>query len=83
MPTQEVIVYRNPMEAAIWNGIMSPEFVVFIMGFVIFLTIISFYSAFIQPHLGWSKRKVATNIAITIAAISGIAWILAWPYWSL
>ena len=83
MPTQEVIVYRNPMEAAVWNGIMTQEFAVFIMGILIFGSVLSCYSAFIRPHIGWKNDKIASNIAIAVSAAAGIAWILAWPYWSL
>ena len=80
---QEVIIYRNPMEAAIWNGIMTPEFGVFIMGIVIFGVVLSIYSTFIQRHISWKNDKLASNIAIAVAAVAGIAWVFAWPYWSL
>lgn len=55
---QEIIVYRNPMEAALWNVLMSH-------GFEIVVFIVIFFLVFVTlNHLGekfYSRRDLKMN----------------------
>lgn len=73
---QEIIVYRNPMEAALWNTIMSGDFFPVIVG------VAMFFLMFIGANRVLNKGRVFgktvarnTNIALGLGALAGAATI--------
>ena len=69
---QEIIVYRNPGEKALWDFFASANAFPFIAGvFVFVLAVVA--SAAIIDRLGYSYRKWAGGVELTIGAIAGIA----------
>ena len=74
---QEVIVYRNPMEAAIWQYVMSASFFPVICGVVVFFAVMLTAHNLISKRYGtYGKRgRISTNISLTLAAAAGIGTI--------
>lgn len=79
---QEVIVYRNPMEAAIWNSIMSSGALFPVMcGVVVFFVAFLIINGVAERYVGWNyrKRKAASYGSLAIA--TGIALIVVKLMW--
>lgn len=78
---QEVIVYRNPMEAAMWKFVMSADFFPIICGIVVFFTVMLTLHSLVSKRYGYfgNRAKVLSNISLVLAAVSGIAtiWYMA------
>ena len=82
---QEVIVYRNPMEAAIWQYVMSASlsasFFPVICGVVVFFAVMLTAHNLISKRYGtYGKRgRISTNISLVLAAACGIGtiWYMA------
>lgn len=71
---QEIIVYRKPMEAALWNTIMSGDFFPVIVGVVVFFLV------FLGANRILNKGRVIgktvarnTNIALGLGTLLGFA----------
>ena len=77
---QEIIVFRNPAEAAICNFLASADGFVFIcMAIVFFVMFIGSYSILEKTILrGWSKGSLRTHISGAIGVISAVAifWVM-------
>lgn len=74
MTTQSIIVYRNPFEQMLWDGIMSGAFFPIIVGVVFFFVVFLALNKFIvAKYFDWRDRGIPTNIALAISAVSGIA----------
>lgn len=78
---QEVIVYRNPLEAALWNTLMSGEFFPVVVGVVVFFVVfLALNAAFCKRWGSWGKgASTRTNIALAVGALSGFLTI--WKMW--
>ena len=77
---QSIIVYRNPLEAAMWETIMSGSFFPVIVGVVVFFAVFLAANTFIvERYARWDKRKVATNFNLAASALIGIfvIWYMA------
>ena len=78
---QEVIVYRNPMEAAMWHFVMSADFFPVICGIVVFFVVMLTAHKLISKRYGdYGKRgRISTNISLVLAAVCGIGtiWYMA------
>lgn len=73
---QSIIVYRNPLEAAMWEGIMSGSFFPVILGVVVF------FCAFLAMNQLLNKGRTYgkfvgrnANIALAVGAVAGFATI--------
>jgi len=74
---QEIIVYRNPIEAALWQGVTSEYFVPIFCGmFAFFVMFIAATKLF--ERLNW-KVQYAHESAIGIGAFFGS--IVIWWLW--
>jgi hypothetical protein len=73
---QSIIVYRNPLEAAMWEGFMSGSFFPIIVGVIVFFAVFLAANRFIvERYWGWNSRDVPTYVALAISAAIGIATI--------
>ena len=71
---QEIIVYRNPMEAAFWHSMSNGELFPVLCGIVMFFTVFLAANAVMNKIWGsWGKRAaMRTNAALVFGAISGV-----------
>jgi hypothetical protein len=77
MTTQSIIVYRNPYEQMMWEGIMSGTFFPIIVGVVFFFAVLLTIDKFIvKKYFDWHSRGTPTNIALAVSAAAGIALII-------
>ncbi len=73
---QEIIVYRNPMEAALWNTIMSGDFFPAIVGIVVFFLVFLGVNRILNKGRMFGKTVARnTNIALGLGALLGFATI--------
>jgi len=74
---QQIIIYRNPVSAAVWNGDYGIYLVPIMAGvLVFFLTFVGFAALF--EHYYW-KAKYSREAAIGVAAIFGS--LTVWSLW--
>lgn len=68
---QEVIVYRNPAEAAVWGILQdNPEIVLgLLLWLVLFFTLASIGTRIVHTKIQWNKRK---NYDYAVIAVSGV-----------
>lgn len=87
---QQIIVYRNPVEAAMWNSVTSAEFVPIMCGiiafFVVFLITQAVFDKLVynwfywkRETLVWKYRKTFPHISLMIGAIAGV--LICWKMW--
>lgn len=71
---ESIIVYRNPLEAMMWEKLMDGSFFPIIVGVVVFFMLFIFNNFLIDRFIGrWGKKaKIATNINLVISAIIAI-----------
>lgn len=68
-----IIIYRNPMEQALWeNGIMFPIICSVAVFLIVFLTLYKLFDLFGRNY---AFKKTASNISLFIAAIAAIVTI--------
>jgi hypothetical protein len=74
---QSIIAYRNPIEAAMWEGMMSGSFFPVIVGAIVFFAVFLTAQKYIVDRLySWSKRGAPTNINLAVSA--GAALVVIW-----
>ena len=70
---QEIIVYRNPLEAALWSAIMDGSFFPVIVGVVAFFCVFLAVNRVLNKGRSWGKNvKRNTNIALGVGALSAV-----------
>lgn len=70
---QEVIIYRNPMEAAMWNAIMDGSFFPVIVGVVVFFCVFLATNRVLNKGRTTGKNvERNANIALAVGAASAI-----------
>ena len=70
---QEIIVYRNPLEAALWSAIMDESFFPAIVGVVAFFCVFLAVNRVLNKGRSWGKNvKRNTNIALGVGALSAV-----------
>jgi len=73
---QQIIVYRNPAEAAFWEFASSANFFIMLVWvfvfFVVFLSLHSLLSRFVG-NFG-RKAAIATNFSLGVGAIAATAF---------
>ena len=77
----EVIVYRNPLEAAMWHAVMAGEFFPIIAGIVVFFAVfLSVNTVMVWKWGSWGKGAAQRSYgALAIGAVVGILTI--WKMW--
>jgi len=73
---QEIIVYRNPLEARVWEMVMDGSFFPIIVGVIVFFAVflliqIQIVQRFI-PRFHVKKQNYGTYAALLVAAIAGV-----------
>ena len=77
---QEVIVYRNPAEAALLQLLGSANLFPVICGiFVFFVVFITTLNLFTGKYSNGKRGKIATNVSLVLGVVSGAATI--WWMW--
>lgn len=69
---QEIIVYRNPMEAAFWQLVMSGQFAIIIMGAIVALAFFLGAHRILERRVQWQNRGKLSNVLL---AVSAVIWI--------
>lgn len=70
---QSIIVYRNPVEAAFWEGAAQAEFFPIIVGIVAFFAVFILANSFIVTRFfSWRNREVATKINLAVSAMIAV-----------
>lgn len=69
---QEIIVYRNPLEAAMWNGIMSGEAFPFMVGLFVFFVSTVFLGTRIEKlsYHNWFRKNQGVSIFLPSTLLS-------------
>lgn len=75
MPTQSIIVYRNPMEQAMWEGSYGGELVPIGAGLLVFLILVVAIQSYVIEKSKWGSkvRKYQNLIMFGPAIAVGIA----------
>jgi hypothetical protein len=78
---QEVIVYRNPMEAAMWQLVTSGEFFPVIVGVIVFFAVFLTANSVCARIWGqWGQAATyRTYACIALGAIAGA--VTVWKMW--
>lgn len=70
---QSVIVYRNPVEAAIWESLMSSSATFPVLcGIASFFAVFITLASFLQRRGGIHGSSKSTNFSLAVAAVVGI-----------
>lgn len=72
---QEVIVYRNPLEAALWQSLSGAEFfpvIVGILAFFVSFIIVNAVIGLVFPRISFRKHHYKSYVALAVAAMCGI-----------
>jgi hypothetical protein len=74
---QEIIVYRSPLEAAIWQGLSSGEFFPIILGACIALVVFLFIMRF-ERKVPREHRGKFTNFGLGVSLLTwmAVSWYL-------
>lgn len=74
---QSVIVYRNPLEAMMWEGLMNGSFFPVIVGVVVFFCVFLLFNKILNKGRIIGKTVARnTNISLQVGAAAGIASII-------
>ena len=75
---QSVIVYRNPLEAAMWDFLMGGNLFIGIAGVVVFFVVFLLSEKLIAQRLPWNKQGTITNVLLGVSAIAAFAtmWVM-------
>jgi hypothetical protein len=78
---QEIIVYRNPLEAAMWSSFMSGDFFPVMVGIAVFFAVFLVSNAVCVKIWGqWgdaAKRGSYVSLALGAAAALATIWKMA------
>ena len=78
---QEIIAYRNPLEAAIWKALGSAEFFPFMVGIVVFVVVfLTVYNLLLLKFSRYGREgQLVVNASLAAAAVCSLAAI--WKMW--
>jgi len=79
---QEIIVYRNPMEAMFWGAMSNGSLFPFIVGVLVFLFVLLSTNAVCNKLWGRGfgrKAAMRTNLCLAIGVIAGLFTV--WKMW--
>jgi len=72
--TQSIIVYRNPIEAAFWEGVSTGALFPIMVGVVIFFAVfLTANAAIVERYFSWNNRTIATNVNLAVSALLSAA----------
>lgn len=70
--TQSIIVYRNPMEAAFWEGASNASFFPIVVGVVAFFIVFLLIQYLIVDRFyRWNRNSLPTNLNLFVSAVVG------------
>lgn len=70
---QEIIIYRNPAEAAFWNMMTSGDAIVYLIAAVMFIVGVWLTNIAGECTVrGWRFRRYATTISLVGGTISSV-----------
>lgn len=74
MNTQSIIVYRNPLEQQLWEGIMSGDAFPFMVGVAVFLITYVLFNKFIVDKFNPYSRiaSIASYVALAVSIAAGV-----------
>ena len=73
---QSIIVYRNPLEAMLWEGLMSGAFFPVIVGVVVFFVVFLIINRVLAGRSSYGDRaKYASYVSLALGAIAGVSTI--------
>lgn len=75
MTTQSIIVYRNPVEQAVWEGQMGAEIVPIMSGIILGVIVVFLAEKFIP----WKIKNLVRYMSLYLGGIVGIFTI--WKLW--
>lgn len=80
---QEVIVYRNPAEAAVWGAIMSPVFGAVLAGMFALLTVLLLVDAVLRKfeHPIFRRMRGEWNVPTWLSCAAGL--FVAYKLWPM
>lgn len=72
---QEIIVYRNPLEAQLWGALSSGQLFPIIMGMIVAVAVVVLVERVFDELFGMYRRptKWTINAGLFIGAVAGIA----------
>ena len=76
---QEIIVYRNPMEAAFWHAMSGAALIPIMVGVVVFFAVFLLANRLLTQGRQFNTPAWKTNAALLIGAVAGIA--TCWWLW--
>ena len=70
----EIIVYRNPLEAALWQMIMGADFIPVLAGIAVFFAVfLTLYHILSNRFGSWGKTgKQITYFSLSVGVILGV-----------
>ena len=80
---QEVIVYRNPVEAAVWHGLASTDgntWIIIILSLIIPLIVFVCGAQFLQRKFGYRKSGYYITWLGWICALWAVGMLVGRPY---
>lgn len=67
---QEVIMYRNPIEAAVWSAIMNGSFLPVIAGVLVFFVVFVGFERVLNKGRNFGKNvRINTNISLILGTV--------------
>jgi hypothetical protein len=88
--TTEIIVYRNPLEQAMWQGLMSPAGFAIFAGIIMGLVVLLLSNWVLQraPFQRWSRGRGGVGAALLTAqavaplVLGAATWVgVSWWLW--
>ena len=76
--TQEIIVYRNPLEAAMWDSLMNGDGIVIIIGIAIAAMFCMVVMTTLEPLLRRTRWRYQELMYMTAGGITFFAVTWAW-----
>lgn len=69
---QEVIIYRNPLEAAMWRSFEGASVFPVACGVVVFFAVFLLLADHITERRPFRKQRHETNVALLVSAAVGV-----------
>jgi hypothetical protein len=76
---QEIIVYRNPADAAIWHALSSAALIPIIAGVIMFFITFLLANRLFTQGRQFNVASWKTNAALFVGAVAGV--VTAWWLW--
>lgn len=80
----DIIVYRNPLEKLIWDGLVSAKFIPVLFGVIVFFLVFLVTYKILEEYVPYmrklySKPTICTYVSLTLGTVAGISTIyLTW-----